>query len=451
MSGAPPTAHSQHSMSTMDADVAPGVAMASHHGMARWVDVTLLGVAAWLVASPLTIGYGSLPLVVSDVASGLLIAIFAALSLWGGKTWAPYATAVVGTWLLFAPLLFWAPEAAVYLNDTVVGAVVIALAVLIPHGMDMPGPSIPPGWSYNPATWPQRLPIIGLALFGFIVSRYMAAYQLGHIGSVWDPFFGSGTVRILDSEVSKMFPVSDAGLGAAIYLIEVLMTAMGDERRWRTMPWMVAFFGVLVVPLGVTSVLLVMAQPLAVGTWCTLCLAAAVGMLVMVPLAVDEVVATVQLLRRQRRAGASVWRVFWVGTNEGDDEPAVPSQRPYTAAAGAFRGIGAPLPLLATAVLGGWLLAAPAVLGYEGAAANSDQLVGALVFTIALVALAEVARAARLLNVVLGVWLAASPWVLGAPLSAAVADVVVGVALIGLSLPRGPVVERYDGLEASVR
>ncbi len=27
--------------------------------------------------------------------------------------------------------------------------------------------AMPPGWSYNPSTWAQRLPIVGLALIGF--------------------------------------------------------------------------------------------------------------------------------------------------------------------------------------------------------------------------------------------------------------------------------------------
>ena len=438
-------------MAEAEPDALPGRMMAGHHAMARWVDVTLLGVALWLLISPVTMTYGSRALAISDVGSAVLIAAFAALSLWGRKAWAPYAAAAVGTWLLFAPLLFWAPEAGVYLNDTVVGAVVIALAVLIPHGMPMPGPAIPPGWSYNPATWGQRLPIIALALFGFVVSRYMAAYQLGHVGSVWDPFFGSGTVEILDSEVSKMFPVSDAGLGAAIYLLEVLMTAMGDERRWRTMPWMVAFFGLLVVPLGVTSILLVMAQPLAVGTWCTLCLAAAVGMLLMVPLALDEVVAMVQLLGRRRRAGEGVWKTFWLGANEGGQEPVDPAAAPYRAAGGALRGVTTPLPLLGATLIGLWLMAAPAVLGYSGWAAGSDQIVGSVVVTVALVAMAEVARSVRLINALLGMWLLVSPWVLGAPPAVVVADMVAGAALVALSLPRGAIIERYAGLESRVR
>ena len=37
------------------------------------------------------------------------------------------------------------------------------------------------------------LPIVILALVGLFVSRYLAAFQLGHTESVWDPFFGDGT------------------------------------------------------------------------------------------------------------------------------------------------------------------------------------------------------------------------------------------------------------------
>ena len=48
---------------------------------------------------------------------------------------------------------------------------------------------MPPGWSYNPSAWTQRLPIIALAFIGLYVSRYLAGYQLDHLDSVWEPFF----------------------------------------------------------------------------------------------------------------------------------------------------------------------------------------------------------------------------------------------------------------------
>ena len=172
-------------------------------------------------------------------------------------------------------------------------------------GMSMePGPDVPRGWSYNPSSWPQRAPIIALALVGFFLSRQMAAFELGHITTLSDPFFGIGTERVLTSAVSRAFPIPDAGLGAFAYMIEFLMGFMGDKRRWRTMPWMVTFFGILVVPLGVVSIALIILQPLAVGAWCTPCLAAAAAMIVMIALTLDEVVAMLQFLVQARGEGS---------------------------------------------------------------------------------------------------------------------------------------------------
>src|ERR1700730_8047655 len=83
--------------------------------------------------------------------------------------------------------------------------------------------------------------------FGYLVARYLAAYQLGHVGTVWEPFFSgdnskNGTEYIITSDVSRAWPIPDAGLGATSYMIEALMGAMGTATRWRTMPWMVTFF-----------------------------------------------------------------------------------------------------------------------------------------------------------------------------------------------------------------
>ena len=37
---------------------------------------------------------------------------------------------------------------------------------------------IPPGWSYNPASWGERIPIIILAIIGVGIAGYLASYQL---------------------------------------------------------------------------------------------------------------------------------------------------------------------------------------------------------------------------------------------------------------------------------
>src|SRR5204863_6282749 len=109
----------------------------------------------------------------SDLIRGALLIRFATHSLWPtprNDFWGRWLACGVGLWLQFAPLVFWAPNAAAYVNDTLVGALAITLTILVPmmpgmaHHMAMmkPGPQIPPGWTYNPSSWPQRAPLIAL-------------------------------------------------------------------------------------------------------------------------------------------------------------------------------------------------------------------------------------------------------------------------------------------------
>ncbi len=89
---------------------------------------------------------------------------------------------------------------------------------------------------------------------------------------------------------------------------------------------------------------------------------------------------------------------------------------------------------------------APAVFETTGRAAGSDHLVGALVVTFAVIAMAEVARTLRFVNVALGAWVVLAPWVLSGAVGAARwNNVVIGIALGLLSLPRGRVRGEYGG------
>ena len=169
----------------------------------------------------------------------------------------------------------------------------------------------PPGWSTNPSMWSQRLPIVGLALVGFAISTYLALYQYGVVAAVWEPFFGDGSRKILESRLSSVLPVKDAALGAFSYLLDAVTGAIGGTKRWRTMPWMVIIFGLAVGPLGAISVLLVIAQPLLYDSFCTLCLCSAVISLAMIGPAMDEFLASCQDIRRVQAAGGSAWRAFW--------------------------------------------------------------------------------------------------------------------------------------------
>jgi hypothetical protein len=462
--------------------------MQAHREMTLWAHYANLTLGIWLITSPFALGYlaadwpaGEQVLRVtaergladpalrnqwvawSEIASGLLVVLFSLLSLGRRFAWAQWANACVGVWLLFAPLLFWAPSAAAYANDTLVGCLVIAFAVLVPMmpGMSMQamalGPDVPPGWDYSPSDWLQRLPIIGFAAVGFFIARYLTAYQLGHLPGAWDPFFGSeapnenGTEFIVTSYVSAAWPIPDAGLGAVSYALEALSGAMGDRRRWRTMPWMVALFGVLVVPLGAVSIFFIIIQPILLGTWCTLCFVTAAAMIVMIPYSLDELVAMGQFLvgvHRQDRSWRALWNNFWHGgVGEGgrqatDSEFDRPLRVQLQAMAGG--GVSYPWTLVLCAAIGAWLLCSRLLLGTAGAMANSDHLVGALVITITFSAFAEVARPLRFLNLPFGAWLIAAPWLLdGAGRVATIAGVAAGVLLILLSLPRGTVRQRY--------
>ncbi len=336
----------------------------------------------------------------SQIISGSLITLFATLTLIPTLRWMRWINALMGAWIMLSPLIFETASTAAYSSDTLIGALVMLASVYTPSSpSEYEGKGIPPGWSYNPSTAGQRLPIMFLAYLGFLFSRYLAAYQLGHIENVWDPFFENGTVEVLTSSVSKAFPVSDAGLGAMTYLLDVIAAAIGGKQRWRTMPWAVILFGLMIIPAGFTSITLIMLQPISVGAWCTLCLITAFIMLIMVPPAVDEVLASVQHLLRVKKEGQPFWKSFWLGYTENKTE----NHPVKTRTEGSF------IPLLICAALGMWLMFSPWVLGLTGLASNTVYILAAMITTVAIIAFSEVARIIRLVNIPLALCLAIMP------------------------------------------
>ena len=457
------------------------------HRKMLWPHYVVMMLGFWQITAPFTFGYLSdfapnanqlrvmserslssfahlnMLMTLSDEASGILIVIFGYLSANAQRKypWAQWANAVVGGWLLLAPLVFWTPLAAAYANSTLIGGAVIALAVLIPMmpGMSMEGmmgkPDIPPEWGYNPSSWLQRVPIGVLGLFGFLIARYMAAYQMGHIDATWEPFFAgsggrNGTETIITSSMSKAWPVADAGLGAVVYALELVMTFMGGRDRWRTMPWMVLALAFLILPLGIVSIYFVIVQPILFGTWCTLCLLTALAMALMIPYSLDEFVAMGQFLTASHRAGKPFWRTFWTGgaMNGGSDDHAKGVLAPKTQMfAQSGRGVTFPPALLAICAIGICLTFTRLNLGTTGAMANSDHLTGLLIVTFSIIAFAEVARALRFLNVPAGLWLIAAPWVLEGAHSpiAQWGSVIAGILIVGLAIPRGSIKNSYGG------
>ncbi|HWC14824.1 MAG TPA: vitamin K epoxide reductase family protein [Actinomycetota bacterium] len=169
----------------------------------------------------------------------------------------------------------------------------------------------PPGWSKNPSQWGERIPIVVLSLIGTAIATYLALYQLDVIEDVWEPFFGPGSRTILNSKVSHILPIPDAALGAFGYLLDAVTGMIGGEERWRRMPWIVVIFGLAVGPLGAVSILLVILQPVMFDAFCTLCLGSALISVLMIAPAMDEFLASLQHVQREKQRGRSLWRTFW--------------------------------------------------------------------------------------------------------------------------------------------
>jgi len=181
----------------------------------------------------------------------------------------------------------------------------------------------PPGWSYNPSAWSQRLPIVALAFVGFGIALYLALYQWRVFDTVWEPFFGGGSRTILNSGVSRILPIPDAALGAVGYIADAVTGIIGGSKRWKTMPWIVIVFGLAVGPLGAVSILLVILQPVMFDAWCTLCLASAIVSVLMIGPAMDEMLASLQFVRSEWNKGRSLWRTF-LGIGDQHGSPSLP-------------------------------------------------------------------------------------------------------------------------------
>jgi hypothetical protein len=417
-------------------------------------------VGLWLIAAPLTFGYTGQLTILNDIISGIILIVLAYFSLRPYNLWAQWLIIFTGLWFFIAPIVFWANEGAAYLNDTLIAIVLVTLGIIVPEQpgiklFEQKGCNVPPGWSYNPSSWMERTPVITLAWFGFFLAQYLASYQLEYISQVWDPFFGEGTRKVLTSDVSEAFPVSDAALGAFAYILDVVMGYVCGTHRWRTMPWVVIIFGILIIPLGVVSITLVILQPVAVGYWCSLCLVTAFVSLAMIPFTIDEVLATIQMLNFETKRGNSFWRTFWFGgtmtggSMEGTPHPAILLNRTGKSL---IRDLfNKPWNLFISSLIGFWIMAAPGTLGYAGSLADSHYITGALIATFAVIAMSEVARPVRFINIIFALWIIASPWILEPDNNEAmISSVISGIILIFLSLPKGKIEDRRGNIDKHI-
>jgi vitamin K epoxide reductase family protein len=140
--------------------------------------------------------------------------------------------------------------------------------------------------------WKKRVQVAVLAVVGFSIAGYLAAYQAGLFRQVWEPFFGNGSNRVLHSFVAAMLPVPDAALGAIGYAIEFVASLIGTAERWRSRPKLVLVYGLIVAGMGMAGLALLALQAFVLHAFCTLCLVSAIISIVIVFLARGEVVAS---------------------------------------------------------------------------------------------------------------------------------------------------------------
>jgi uncharacterized membrane protein len=154
----------------------------------------------------------------------------------------------------------------------------------------------------GPSTWQYRVPVILLATAGLTVATILTLYQVGLLKSVWEPFFGGGSRKVLTSALSQALPVPDAALGVTGYLTEAVLETIGGQRRWHDRPHVVFAAGLVAAGLGTAAIVLIAAQALLVQNFCTLCLTSAAISLLVAALVAPEALAATRRLRHRQRA-----------------------------------------------------------------------------------------------------------------------------------------------------
>jgi uncharacterized membrane protein len=167
--------------------------------------------------------------------------------------------------------------------------------------------TIPFGFKTNPSLWKKRIILLILAAVGFCVALYLGLYELKMFPHVWEPFFGNGTNEVLRSSFSRSLPIPDGLLGAFGYLCDIILVSIGSEIRWKSKPWVVILYSILVVMMGLVSIFLLILQAFIVNAWCTLCLVSTALSLSMVIPVMHELSASLHYIKKEKRNGQSFW------------------------------------------------------------------------------------------------------------------------------------------------
>jgi Vitamin K epoxide reductase family len=177
--------------------------------------------------------------------------------------------------------------------------------------------------------------MLPLAAAGLLIAGYLTLVQLDVLAPAWDPLFGTpSTQRVLE----LTHPVPDAAAGVIAYATEIVLLL---TRRGRLV------LGVVLAAGAITSIVLIVIQPIVVGAWCALCLASATLSLGLLLLGhretIDALIALAFLLTPARTKDLSR-----AGTEHDqradktpDDAASHPQRRPPVSPAATQRDAGA--------------------------------------------------------------------------------------------------------------
>ena len=177
-------------------------------------------------------------------------------------------------------------------------------------------------------------------------------------------------------------------------------------------------------------------------------------MLIMIALTLDEVVAVCQYMARHKKQRCS--RIFWKGGRyeEGElDNRSPPLNASFKRNLDAMLwGVSFSWNLLVSILLGGILMFTPTFLTIHPLLAPIDYVAGALVATFSFIAIAEVLRSVRFLNIAIGIFVLiyALFFVMSAN-SYYLFHILWSLLLIGVSFPKGRIKENYGTWNRFIR
>ncbi|MEO7694814.1 MAG: vitamin K epoxide reductase, partial [Chryseolinea sp.] len=182
--------------------------------------------------------------------------------------------------------------------------------------------------------------------------------------------------------------------------------------------------------------------------WCSVCLLTAVAMVVMIPLTLDEVVAMIQFIIKRTKEGKPFWRTFWMGDTiegGGKDNRSPSFIGPLNKTVPSMLwGVNIPWNLLLSTAIGIGLMFTPFLFSIQKPFANHLTTIGALIVTFTVIAMAEVGRSLRFLNIAFALWIIVASFLVKDPSDNALwIAIASGVLLTGLSFRKGKISESY--------